>query len=859
MRILCSTLSKSQNNILLRKKETEGTKFMFKTLSSFIVLCSIASVFAQSTVFTYQGRLNDNGQPANGTYDLRFGLYDSTNLPGNIIAGPVNNPSTQVANGLFSASLDFGNVFNGTARWLEIAVRTNGAANFVTLTPRQPLTPVPYAIFASATTNLVGTLSAANIAPVTSLIASSSNGLYSSISSSWSTNVASSAKAGIITSNDFVKLYSYPNAFNVISPLPPMMVNTYWFTAAGGGGDVTTTNNMQWYATNGVLALAQKYNTPFYYVIDDFWMDRTNVPNGILQPDPHLYPNGIKAVADEAHALGMKFGLYPQSAGWVIYPTNYSGNATNFVAWGVDYLKFELGNPGGPTQDEYLLNILLGPFWASGRPVFVESGIYDWYPAFTGLVQAPRPVRTGDANTYFNLMNMVDYTRVFSPSTIGPGRGFFPCIDYVSYYLTLDQEREHWTAEAMIPTLWAFAFPTNTDASHMAGVTNEDVFAINQDPLVSPGFLVSSTNYVNVYERRCVSNTVAVSIENRNTFATNYTLWFTNLPGVSPTSVIRDCWAHTNCSATGSFTIHVNATSAALLRFAPLPVTNVVAVNWPGSMTISTALNGVQTLSYAPLDPDASSYLARSGVTNNPAEMLAAATAVSLGKQHGWWTNWDALYLFRGSSSNSTAQNLVSTNYTIIWQTNGITFAWNGVTGDGTNGYGNTQFNPSTASGRQFTTNSASFFVYNRTPAPISAGGMNAFIGINTSPKAGLFCNDASHSLGMQGLNAVADIDDVNVLIEPDSHDFGGYILANRYARNAQTIFHDQVTGNTVDSTLATGLPNGTFYLFGANGGGLNSPSGCNLALAGFGGGMTGAQWLLFQDDMRTVMSILGL
>ena len=37
------------------------------------------SAYAQqsSTAFTYQGFLRDNGQPANGTYDLRFALYDA--------------------------------------------------------------------------------------------------------------------------------------------------------------------------------------------------------------------------------------------------------------------------------------------------------------------------------------------------------------------------------------------------------------------------------------------------------------------------------------------------------------------------------------------------------------------------------------------------------------------------------------------------------------------------------------------------------------------------------------------------------------------------------------------------------------
>src|SRR5258706_351256 len=41
--------------------------------------------FAQSTAFTYQGRLTDNGSPANGNYDLQFTVRDSAS-GGNLIA-----------------------------------------------------------------------------------------------------------------------------------------------------------------------------------------------------------------------------------------------------------------------------------------------------------------------------------------------------------------------------------------------------------------------------------------------------------------------------------------------------------------------------------------------------------------------------------------------------------------------------------------------------------------------------------------------------------------------------------------------------------------------------------------------------
>src|SRR5438132_7948331 len=102
------------------------------------------------TSFTYQGRLTDGGNPANGIYDLRFAIYDSTNNPGAVIAGPLTNAATAVSNGLFTITLDFGpNAFDGTAHWLEIAVRPGGSTGtFTPLNPRQPLTPAPYALYA---------------------------------------------------------------------------------------------------------------------------------------------------------------------------------------------------------------------------------------------------------------------------------------------------------------------------------------------------------------------------------------------------------------------------------------------------------------------------------------------------------------------------------------------------------------------------------------------------------------------------------------------------------------------------------------------------------------------------------------
>jgi trimeric autotransporter adhesin len=136
----------------LTQKWNSKFGFLFFILNSAFCLQAVA----QGTAFTYQGRLNDSGAPANGTYDLRFTIYDSTNLPGVVIAGPLTNSGTIASNGLFTVALDFGaGVFTGPDRWLEIGVRTNGAGAFSTLPARQLIAPTPYAINAA---NLGGAL-----------------------------------------------------------------------------------------------------------------------------------------------------------------------------------------------------------------------------------------------------------------------------------------------------------------------------------------------------------------------------------------------------------------------------------------------------------------------------------------------------------------------------------------------------------------------------------------------------------------------------------------------------------------------------------------------------------------------------
>ena len=133
-------------------------RILTASLTVGLLLLMISTVAAQTTQFTYQGKLTDSGNPANGQYDFQFKLFD-------VLSGGAQQGTTQtlsnvtVTSGIFTVQLDFGacpTCFNGAARFLEIAVKPTSGGSFITLTPRQQITSTPYAIETINATQLGG-------------------------------------------------------------------------------------------------------------------------------------------------------------------------------------------------------------------------------------------------------------------------------------------------------------------------------------------------------------------------------------------------------------------------------------------------------------------------------------------------------------------------------------------------------------------------------------------------------------------------------------------------------------------------------------------------------------------------------
>jgi alpha-galactosidase len=109
-----------------------------------------------------------------------------------------------------------------------------------------------------------------------------------------------------------------------------------------------------------------------YVILDDCWsIGRNASNNNSLVANPKKFPNGMAAVADNLHALGLGFGMYSDAGKYTC--GGYAGSlgyetvdANTWASWGVDYLKYDNCYNEGYAGNQQI---------SSARYVFQET----WY------------------------------------------------------------------------------------------------------------------------------------------------------------------------------------------------------------------------------------------------------------------------------------------------------------------------------------------------------------------------------------------------------------------------------------------------------------------------------------------------
>ena len=293
------------------------------------------------------------------------------------------------------------------------------------------------------------------------------------------------------------------------------------------------------------------YNT---VTIDDCWMQKDRNASGDLQVDAKRFPQGMKAVADAIHGLGLKFGIY-EDAGYLTCggfagsgepkgggKDHFLQDAKLFASWGVDYLKLDGCNvyvPPGGTQDAAYRKAYSAQATALqtvGRPiVFSESapayfqGTPEWYDVLSWVGSYGQLWREGTDINVFN-PRKPDASRFDSilwnyAYNLPLGRwqkpGNWNDADFIiagDNGTTLAESRTQLALWAMMSAPLILSSDTGKlDSRAIAILSNEAVLAIDQDPLGESATLIRRTPAIDILFKRLKSGDYAIAISNRST------------------------------------------------------------------------------------------------------------------------------------------------------------------------------------------------------------------------------------------------------------------------------------------------------------------------------------------------------
>jgi hypothetical protein len=209
------------------------------------------------------------------------------------------------------------------------------------------------------------------------------------------------------------------------------------------------------------------------------------------------------------------------------------------------------------------------------------------------------------------------------------------------------------------------------------------------------------------------------------------------------------------------------------------------------------------------------------------------------------WSVWNALYPFVGGSSTSHSVNLKNPGtHNITWG-GSVTHNTNGITGDGTSGYGNTNLNANSV----LNVNSTSLYAYCKTQTVASG---KYFCGATTST-ARLGMSSTGSNLQAQGPN---DNTGGSIVVAASS-DFRKHLALNRSGSTSTQMYVDG--SQNIGNQLSVSAPNQNIGILARNNNGTYADfAPINIAFFAVGQSLSSSQWGDFRNIINTFQTSLG-
>jgi hypothetical protein len=273
----------------------------------------------------------------------------------------------------------------------------------------------------------------------------------------------------------------------------------------------------------------------------------------------------MKALGDSIHALGLKFGIYsspgPLTCGGYTASFQHELNdAKSFASWGIDYLKYDWCSYEKIAKDSSRAELMKPYFIMRDALDQVDRDIvyslcqygmgkvWEWGEKVGGNLWRT----TDDITDIWESMKNIGFSQIENAKYAGPGHWNDPDMLVVGWVgwgpnlhpsnLTPDEQYSHISLWCLLSApLLIGCDLTRLDPFTLNLLTNDEVLALNQDPLGRQAVPMIKNGNIQVWVKELEDGNKAIGIFNLDETSEKYIL---NLKEINETGkvIIRDLW-----------------------------------------------------------------------------------------------------------------------------------------------------------------------------------------------------------------------------------------------------------------------------------------------------------------------------
>jgi alpha-galactosidase len=291
-----------------------------------------------------------------------------------------------------------------------------------------------------------------------------------------------------------------------------------------------------------------------YVVIDGGWRDNKLGAGGELLPHPKKFPNGIKPLADYAHANGLKLGLHivpgtNDCLGDPVGSYNHEDvHLLQFIEWGIDFIKLDLcrhlsdpcseceKNESGWSEKLIYETYVKwsGLLHNCGRNILYSVSTYkfrDWNPEYCNMSRTTDDIRCRVYGSWENKYYGASFDEKDNPGSVMAiaeinnmsaryaGNGYWNDPDMMvtgEQGLSKNEQKAHFALWCIMSSpLILGNDPRFMTSDELEIILNKEAIGINQDT-TEQGSRINKRGDKEIWAKKLQNGSVAVLLLNRN-------------------------------------------------------------------------------------------------------------------------------------------------------------------------------------------------------------------------------------------------------------------------------------------------------------------------------------------------------